>query len=108
MRLALKTFGVDLVDVLSAGWSGSKPAAGRYHFQAAERRIIPRSASELRGNPLARQFRRHHIVRRELCQVRLLLRCRRRVEPRIAWRAKLGSQLAVIFTRVLACAGSNF
>src|SRR5262245_4998178 len=47
MCLVLEALGVDLVNVLCAGRTGSKPAAGCHDLQAPNRSVVARGAGQL-------------------------------------------------------------
>ena len=38
-----EALGVDLVDILRAGWAGGKPAVVRHHFQPADGGVVVRA-----------------------------------------------------------------
>ena len=44
---AAETLGIDLVNILRAGWSRSEPSAVRNHLDSAERNAVTRSGIKL-------------------------------------------------------------
>src|SRR5882762_7136383 len=103
----METLCVDLVDVFCTGGPGRKPAAGGYHFQTADRRVIPRGAGQPRNDRLTGEARFRDSVVREFLEPRLLLRRGSRINARVVGPAKLGRQLAIVLAWILSGTGGN-
>src|ERR1700682_4983176 len=63
---AAETFGVDLVDILGAGWARGEPPVGGDHLDAADRRVIARRMIEDLVDGFAGQLADPDLLRREL------------------------------------------
>ena len=63
MRLALKAFRINLVNVFRAGRPGREPSAGRHHLKPTDRRAISGGASKLSGDSLAAEAGFLHGIR---------------------------------------------
>src|SRR5712692_817167 len=92
MLLAVKTFRVDLVDVLGAGGSCGKPSVFRHHLDAAERLIVAGSRIQRRAHRLAGKLLDGELLWRKRLQ-QILLRDRRGgVDPLIERHAKFAGE----------------
>src|SRR6266487_4849478 len=107
MLLALSTLRVNFVDVLGTGGPRGKPATHGRHLQPADRRVVPRRTGQLSGDRFTGERGFLDRVRRELFQLRFLLRCRRRVNARVEGRAELRRQSAVMVAGILTRASGN-
>src|SRR2546428_11946789 len=94
MRLALKTLGIYLVDVLRAGGPRREPAALCHHFQAADGSIVARSSGQLGADRLARKGGLLYRFRCEVLQLCFLLGCGGGRDPWGGWRYRLPPPLS--------------
>src|SRR6266487_1260331 len=107
MRLALKTLGIYLVDVLRAGGPRREPAALCHHFQAADGSIVARSSGQLGADRLARKVGLLYRFRCEFLQLCFLLGCGGRINACVVRRSELRRQFEVMLSGILAGAGGN-
>jgi hypothetical protein len=80
MRVVVKAFGVDLVDVLGAGGARREPAAARGHLDAADRRVVARRLRQNLLDRLAGKLRDADLLAVELAELFLLRGVGRRVD----------------------------
>src|SRR5450432_3126862 len=107
MRGALEALGVDLVDVLRAGWPRGKPAIFCDDLEAANDGVVGRRARKLVQDRLSGKFLRAHRFGRQLLQQRLLRGGRGLVDARVIRRAELRTQLLVVLPRIFTGDGGD-
>src|SRR5215471_10257261 len=104
VRFVLEALCVDFVDVLCTRRTRSEPAAPGHDFQPADGSLVTRSLGQLGNDAFAREIGFSDSFGRKLLQLRLLFRGSRRVDARVIRSAEFCSQLAVVFSGILASA----
>src|SRR5690606_9837476 len=102
VRLAFEAFGVDLVDVLGAGWPRGEPAVIGDHLQSANRCAIARRLGENLGDGLTSQYRCRDLRGRRFAQFGFLLAISRRIDALVHRRAEALGQCPIALPRVMA------
>src|SRR5664279_4262723 len=102
MLLALKALRINLVNILRAGWTRSKPSIFCNHFQAANGSIIAGCAAEYAYYLFAGQVLAFYPLRRERRQYALLIGGRGCVNPFGEALAELAIKLAVLLAGIAA------
>src|SRR5260370_15728462 len=95
MTIAAEAVGVDLVDILGARGPRREPAAAGNHLDPAEALAVAGRGDERAEDRLAGELGGAEAIGRQLLQQGLLLRRRRRVDPRVERHAELAGQRVV-------------
>src|SRR5688500_4109139 len=108
MACSTEALGINLVDVLGAGWAGREPSTFSHHLYATDRHIVTRRACQNGLNLLASKIRSVNLLRRQFCQNFLLRGCGWRIDTFEKRLAEFMLELMVYFARITAHARSNF
>src|SRR3569833_3311402 len=107
MRFVAKALGIELVDVLRAGWTRGEPAIFSLDLATAERLAVARRCGVHGAHGISGELLEAELLRRQRLQRRLLRRCRRHIDAGINRSAKLRCQLLVQLARIAAALGHD-